>query len=61
MGGGGGGREAYIQGTCNWDKKAFQNISYKAVLIKILFEFTHFFKLQSVVKNGMIIIHFNTS
>ena len=37
--------------TYNWTKKVFQKTSYKAVFIKILFEFDHFFKLQNVLKS----------
>ena len=49
----------YIRGgVISGLKKRFKT-SYKAVLIKILFELTHFFKLhQNIVK---IRIHFNTS
>ena len=42
---GGGGGRAYIR-----TKKLFKT-SYIAVLIKILFDFAPFFKLQHVVKN----------
>ena len=48
-----GSNRAYKQywWTYNWTKKVFQKTSYKAVFIKILFEFDHFFKLQNVLKS----------
>ena len=51
-------RGAYIRGELKTrlKKKRF-NITYIAVLTKILFEWTRFFKLQNVVKNR---IYFNT-
>ena len=54
-----GSNRAYKQywWTYNWTKKVFQKTSYKAVFIKILFEFDHFFKLQNVLKSW---IHLNS-
>ena len=39
---------AYIQGSLNQTEK--KSISKQAVLIKTLFEFTHFFELLNVIK-----------
>ena len=51
--GGGGELEAY-----NQTKKSVFKTRYIAVLIKILFEFNYFVKLQNILKSQ---IHFNTS
>ena len=53
-----GFREAYKPRSVvyNCTKKSVANASYVTVLIKILFEFTPFFKLQNVVKIYSILV-----